>query len=958
MDAATQARDVISFGPFSLIASERLLTKGGAPIELGARALDILITLASSPNEAVSKRDLMARVWPDVTVEEGSLRFHMTSLRKALGDGKDGARYITTLAGRGYCFVAPISRPKEPAVVSAPEAVVLPHANLPGRLPRMVGRAEDVAAVSKLLAAERFVTILGTGGVGKTTVAVAVAHDLIDGFGGAALFVDLGALFTADLTVTAVASMLGLPIRSDDATPGLLAHLRDKRILLILDTCEHVIDAIAPLAARICAEAPQVHILATSREALRVEGEHIYRLEPLAVPPEDPALTASVARTFPAIQVFVERAAAGGARLEFSDADASVIAGICRKLDGVALAIELAAGRVGAYGLQQTATLLDQRLTLLWPGQRTAPARQKTLHATLDWSYALLSDLERMVLRRLAVFVGYFTMDAALAVVTGGSIDQPLVFGAIDSLVAKSMVATRPAGGMMRYRILDSTRAYALGTNIADAELAELAARHATYYRDWVRQAGTAAPELAAAAHRLPLLAGLNNVRVALEWAFGDDGNTGIGVELAAAAAPAFLAMSLLPECLRWSERAIGALDDAMRGGAEEMRLQTALGMSLMFIQASSERARAALDRSLEIAEARGDALAQLQVLGPLHMFHLRIGNFKNALHYAQRGVTVAEALDDPAARTLAHALAGISLQFAGDLGAARSELETALQQGQGLQRMRAAYLGFDGQTLAAIVLARTFWLQGHPARALTLLHEAVKDAERQDHPVTLAITLIYAMSVLFWNGDLDGGKRHLEWFVAHAQRHSLAPYLAVGLGFKGRLAILQGDARSGVDNLQACLTQFHAMRYELLTTPFSMSLAEGLGAVGRHAEAMAVIEDTTGRCTANGDLIFMTELLRIKGRLLLSLSASDDNSGEQCFRQALDWSRRQGALAWELRAAIEYATLLGARGDAGPARALLQPVLEKFTDGTGTADLAAAERLLARLGKVPAGAG
>ena len=176
----------------------------------------------------------------------------------------------------------------------------------------------------------------------------------------------------------------------------------------------------APLAARIFAAAPQVHILATSREALRVEGEHVYKLEPLAFPPDDPALTAAVAQTFPAIQVFMERAAAGGARLEFSDADALIVASICRKLDGVALAIELAAGRVGAYGLQQTAALLDQRLTLLWPGQRTAPPRQKTLQATLDWSYALLSELERAVLRRLAVFVGHFTMDAALAVVTSG----------------------------------------------------------------------------------------------------------------------------------------------------------------------------------------------------------------------------------------------------------------------------------------------------------------------------------------------------------------------------------------------------------------------------------------------------------------------------------------------------------------------------------------------------------
>ena len=208
--------------------------------------------------------------------------------------------------------------------------------------------------------------------------------------------------------------------------------------------------------------APQVHILATSREALRIEGEHVYRLDALACPPDAPGLTAAAVQQFPATQLFVERAVASGARLDLSDAEAPIVADICRKLDGVALAIELAARRVESYGLQQTAALLDQRLTLLWLGSRTAPPRQKTMQATLDWSYELLSELERAVLRRLAIFVGHFTLDAALEVVTSATLDRSAVFGAIDSLVAKSMVATRPIGAMMRYRLLDTTRAYAL----------------------------------------------------------------------------------------------------------------------------------------------------------------------------------------------------------------------------------------------------------------------------------------------------------------------------------------------------------------------------------------------------------------------------------------------------------------------------------------------------------------
>jgi predicted ATPase/DNA-binding winged helix-turn-helix (wHTH) protein len=487
-----QAGDVFSFGSFRLAVGERLLTRDGAPVDLGARALDILVALVSRPNEPVGKRELMAEVWPDVTVEEGSLRFHIAGLRKALGDGQDGARYIATLPGRGYCFVAPVLR----SASSSPAAEGAATAGasftgatfLPARLARMVGREEAVRVLGVQLAAARFVTIVGPGGVGKTTVAAAVAHELLESFAGAALFVDFGLVTDLRLVPVTVASMLGLPIQSEDPVPRLIAHLRDRRFLLVLDSCEHVIDGAAGLAAEIFRAAPAAHILATSREALRVEGEQVHHLTPLDCPPDDPGLTAAAAGEFPAARLFLERAAAAGAPLALSDADAVLVAEICRRLDGVALAIELAAGRVQAYGLRQTAALLDQSLPLSWPGQRNAPLRQRTLQATLDWSYGLLSEAERLVLRRLAVFVGPFTMEAALGVVTGGPVDDAMVFAAIDSLIAKSMVVTRPVGAMMRYRLLDTTRAYALQAEGDGAGRAALAARHAGYHRLWLGQ--------------------------------------------------------------------------------------------------------------------------------------------------------------------------------------------------------------------------------------------------------------------------------------------------------------------------------------------------------------------------------------------------------------------------------------------------------------------------------------
>jgi len=944
---AAQARDLISFGPFSLVAGERFLTKEGAPVELGARTFDILIALVSRPNEIVSKRDLLARVWPDVIVEEGSLRFHIAALRKALGDGEHGARYIATVAGRGYCFVAPLARSGDRGRESAEVVPRFPYANLPSRLIRMVGRVNDVPKLAAQLTSERLVTIVGAGGVGKTTVAVAVAHEVTEEFAGAVLFVDLGMLSDPKLAATALASMLGLSIQSDDATPTLIAYLRDRRFLLVLDTCEHLIEAVAALASHILQAAPGVHILATSREALRVEGEHIYKLDPLACPPDDPMLTAAVAHTFPATQLFVERAAASGAHFDSSDAEAAIMASICRKLDGVPLAIELAAGRVEAHGLQQTAELLDQRLTLLWPGQRTAPPRQKTLQATLNWSYGLLSPLERAVLRRLAVFVGHFTIEAALAIAVSGPIDAAVVFGAIDSLVAKSMVATRPIGAMMRYRLLDTTRAYALQTRVDDLDVADLAARHATYYRRWLEQTGIEWPTLSTGAQRAPHFAGLNNVRAALEWCFGVDGNVAIGVGLAAAAAPVFLAMSLLTECHRWSQRAILALGDTTRGGIEEMHLQSGLGMSLMFTRGHTEVARAAFARGLEIAEQRGDLRNQMLLFGPLHMFHFRIGDFRGSLQYAERSAAVARTGEDPAAVALAHCLTGMTLHCMGNLNAARAELEATLRHAPGAQRTQTIYLGFDYYIWAGIALARTLWMQGYPTQAVERLRQTVSDAERLDHPVTLTLVLHWAAALFLWTGDLLSAEKHLDWFISRAETHSMGPYLAVGVGLKGELAIRRGDAKRGVEEIQACLDKLHAARYELITTSLNIALVRGLTAMGRFAEGITLIDETVRLVETNGDLAFMPESLRVKGRLLLSMPNPDQDGAQSCLVESLELSRRQGARGWELRAAIDSAVLLDAQGRRERARALLRPVFDQFVEGYETADLKAAERLL-----------
>jgi predicted ATPase len=289
-----------------------------------------------------------------------------------------------------------------------------------------------------------------------------------------------------------------------------------------------------------------------------------------------------------------------------------------------------------------------------------------------------------------------------------------------------------------------------------------------------------------------------------------------------------------------------------------------------------------------------------------------------------------------------------MSLHLSGDLGGARLELEAAIGNAPRDQRTTTVYLGFEGKILAGAVLARTLWLQGHPAQAAERARQTVRNAERMDHPLTLCIALIWAISVFFWTGDLQAAEQYLGRLVSCAELHCLAPHLLVGRGFEGELAIRRGDVSEGVARLRSSLQELHAAPYELLTTAFNITLVQGLAAAGRFAEAAALIDHTIRQVDANGDCCYMPELLRSKGRLLLAMSQTDD--GELCFVRSLEASRQQGALAWELRTAIDLAGLLVAQGRGDSARALLQPVFEDFAEGRDTADLRAAERLLAML--------
>jgi predicted ATPase/DNA-binding winged helix-turn-helix (wHTH) protein len=543
-----RAEEFLFFGPFRLSSVGRILYRDDEPVVLGSRALDILIALVERAGETVSRRDLINQVWPDLLVEDANLRVHVTHLRRALFDGRDGARYVTNVPGRGYCFVAPVTRTAtpHPHAAGALSQSPAPPCNLPPRLERMVGRDETVLELTTMLLQRRFVSVVGAGGMGKTTVAIAVCRALLESFGGAVHFVDLSAISDGSFVETAVESVLGLSAGPQDCFERLVSVGVGRRTMLVLDNCEHVIDTVAPLAERLFSRAPDMFILTTSRETLRVEGEHVYLLRPLDPPPLNAELTAGSTVGWPAVQLFMERAVAGGYRFQLSDDDASLVATICRQLDGVPLAIELAAGRVGAYGIQGTANLLGNRFKLIWKGRRSALPRHRTMRAMLDWSYNLLSNKEQRVFCRLSIFAGLFTPDAAHRVVADEEVTEQDAAEALAGLVDKSLVWVSATEGDIYYRLLNTTRSYAMLKLEECQERDIVACRHALYYSNMLRSKAIRNFEVQEPRSCEPHV---SNIRAALEWCFSSRGDAAIGGELTVHAAPLFLRMALLGDC-------------------------------------------------------------------------------------------------------------------------------------------------------------------------------------------------------------------------------------------------------------------------------------------------------------------------------------------------------------------------------------------------------------------------
>ena len=610
------SEDEIRFGPFRLSRRKRSLTSETGPVGLGTRAFDLLVILLERPGKLLSKLELLDLVWPGVMVEENNLHVQMVALRRALGAQQS---WIQTVPGRGYRFIGDIEQGEAELAATAPPVVapvpappaVTAATNLPIELDALIGREAELAELQELAHHNRLLTIAGPGGIGKTRLAVALGHAVRPRFPGGVQLIDLGPLADGSLVEGTVAKALGLQIGSGaEPVEAIAAALGDRPTLLLLDNCEHLLGGVANFVARLLGRTAAVSVISTSQERLRVEGEIVYRLDPLALPPQG-ALDAGEMARFGAVALFVRRVEVADRRFRIGQDNSAAIAEICRRLDGIPLALEMAAARVPMLGIEGLRSRLGERLRVLTLGARTAAARQRTLRDTVVWSCALLDADDRAVFRRLGVFAGGFSAQAAAEILASDDGDSWAVEDALGRLIDKSLVVAE-GGEIPRYRLLETLRMFAIEQLLEHGEQADFAARHAVWYDRCFARAYDAWEETDDAVWIAAAAPELDNLRAALNWALRAADRAPLAISLAGAASLLWEKLSLFAEGRGYLERAEAMIDDATPP-ALAARLYRHSGS--LWHPSDRPRALAALQRAAAIYRALGDEEALGSVL-------------------------------------------------------------------------------------------------------------------------------------------------------------------------------------------------------------------------------------------------------------------------------------------------------------------------------------------------------
>ncbi|WP_187395071.1 ATP-binding protein [Pigmentiphaga aceris] len=933
---------VFAFGPFRLIPAQRLLEEDNNPVRLGGRAFDLLLALVRRAGDIIGKDELITAVWRDLVIDESGLRVQMAALRKALGEHRTGVRHIATVSQRGYSLVTPVRRLQLSLTAPAYEEILRPAVpvraslgTLPTVLTRIIGRDEAVDAVIRTLPTRRFVSLVGPGGMGKTTTALVAAARLAPAYQDGAFFVDLGALPDAERATEAVATALGMRTHTADSLQDIGNWVASKSMLIVLDNCEHVIAAAAAMVEFLLGQSPGIHVLATSREPLRAQGEWVQRLASLAIPVVTPQTSFETALSYPAFELFVERATANSDSVRFGDADVASIARLCTRLDGIPLAIELVAARAENFSLSSLTAALDNHLPLPTLGLRTALPRHQTLQATLDWSYALLQPSEQRLLRRLAIFRERFVLASAIAIDVDDGLNAESTLMAthesemaLMNLIAKSLVAAEKHDGEMQYRLLETTRAYAARALAASGELHEVSRRHALLCHRWLLRAAADFDVLLPAHWRMRYARSIDDVRAALTWSAGPDGDPQIEAMLTADSASLWFGIGAVQHYLGAVEKVMAQLPAAATGTSLEMRLLLAFGQTSIAMHGAVPQSRAALVRCIDIAQSLGDSDYQLRAHWGVFAWETYRGNHAAAHDAVEAFGAVARASHDERHCLAYHRVKAVCLQMLGQLSPALKHLRQALTPaGIVVRQLHGSPFQFDHRTAVFTQLSRILWLQGHADQAAAAVRDAIDTATTFDDALSLTYALAYAACpVSLWRGDLVAARRYIDMLKKCAESNGLMFWASWARLYDQVLRAREGA--TGLTNVDD--TQLQISLVDMLPT-----LSEG------YLSPLVLHRTSTGM-----NLWCVAEVMRVSADRVRAARPDQTRAAEASLRQALKIARDQGAHAWILRTSTSLARLLHEDGRHVEAQRALAGPLAAVTEGFDTADVIAATQL------------
>ncbi|HEV3423154.1 MAG TPA: winged helix-turn-helix domain-containing protein [Paraburkholderia sp.] len=927
---------MVRIGQLHVSLESREIQLNGEPLRIGTRAFDILELLIRAEGQVVSKDEIMRRVWPDTVVEENNLQVHIAALRKVLGDDRD---VIRTVPGRGYRLLPGSAGP----AVQRQEAVHAAHAAVPDlsySAAALIGRESLVAEVTEALDAARVVTLVGAGGIGKTRIAVEVAGQLRARFPDGVVFVALAPVSDPRFAVDELVSALGMKL---PAGRRLLRNLADamvgRRVLIVLDNCEHIMDAAAEIACTMTAGNPLLGVLATSREALRIKDEILHRVPPLEVPAED-STGEQIVQTS-AVRLFLARAR--GIDPGFaSDERSLVLTGlVCRRLDGIPLAIELAAARAAVLGIEVLAGHLDERFRILGGGFRSALPRHQTLKATLDWSYRLLDDVERTLLRWLGVFLNGFAFEAVCHVMKEHGFSRTQILDALDGLVSKSLVNHDSHDRGARYRMLQTTRAYALQQLDDNGEHNAASVAHAAYCCTIFDRAPHHRAECPLAEWLAEFRHELGNLRAALDWAFSPRGDRAVGIELAAVAVPCLFDVSLVDECCERARVALNALDALSEADAARVPPRTTLWLvasyaaSLVYAQGPVQAVHDAWSEVLSLAALSGDTEFEARALWGLWNACQYGGNAQAALLQARRFSALVQQIDNSTWRVIGRRIEGIALHYAGEQRAAREQLEGMLNAYvRPAHRWSTVGFRIDHGIAANATLARVLWVQGETARALELAARTLEAAQQYEHDMVTCYVLVEAfipIALLMNEGPM--ARHGLAMLRARASQAGFAIWLSACECFEEYLLSKSAACQARLPQFGASLGALRKLGFLAPLTLLLAQFACALLASGRRDDAAETIDDALQHCERTGERWYYAELCRIKGEILLA--ANRIAEAESWFIAALGCARRQGAGEFERRAVASMSAFRNVQRGSCDAR-LPHPHLPHLMPGAG----------------------